>query len=107
MAATAGPKPIGLRLKGGLPLRFQRVRDPRLKGTVHDHRDPERALLDTARLGDIHPPDRPGREDVRDVLNPVGQRELGLGGHHDLAVDTCGQTTSIAFGYPPHAHQSV
>ena len=107
MAATAGPKSIGLRLKCGLPFRFQRVRDPCLKGAVHDHRDPERALLHTARLGDVHPPDRPCRGDVRGVLNAVGQRELGLGGHHDLAVHTCRQTTSIALGHPSHAHQSV
>ena len=44
------------------------------RAVVEDVRDPERSLLDAARLGDIHPPDRPGLERCGGVLDPCGQR---------------------------------
>jgi hypothetical protein len=69
VAATAGPKPIGLRLKPRLPLGLQRIHDPRLVHTVENHRDPERAPL-AARLRDEHPSDRQGLEPVRRVVHP-------------------------------------
>src|SRR5438105_14806491 len=72
-----------------------------------DGRDPERPLLLAARLGYVHPLDRQRVERVRAVLNPVGQLHLGLRTQHDLAVNACGQTTSVALSHPPHAHQSV
>ncbi|MEA2371508.1 MAG: hypothetical protein QOH12_1902 [Solirubrobacteraceae bacterium] len=106
MAATARPKPVGLRFKPCFPLRFQRVDDPGLVGPVDDHGDPERTSL-AAWLGDIHPPDRHRLERLDQMLDPVGQRKLGLGGQHDLAVDSCRQTTGVALGDPSHAHQSV
>ena len=40
-------------------------------------------------------------------LHPVDQLYLGLRGQHDLAVHACGQTTGVALGHPPHAHQRV
>jgi site-specific DNA recombinase len=74
MAATARPKPIGLRLKPGLPLRLQRIDDPSLMGPVENDGNPERAALAAARLGDIHPPDRHRLERLGAVPDPVGQR---------------------------------
>src|ERR1700752_2436442 len=67
---------------------------------------PERAPL-AACFRDVHASDRLGLERLGIVLDPVDQLHLGLGGQHDLAVDACGQTTGVALGHPPHAHQSV
>ena len=40
MATAAGPKPIGLRLEPGFPLRFQRVERPRLARAINDNGNP-------------------------------------------------------------------
>ena len=57
VAATARPKPVGLRFEPGLPLGFQRVDRQGLQGPVGDHGNPERAAAPVA-LGHIHPLDR-------------------------------------------------
>ena len=60
VAATARPKPVGLRLEPGLPLGFQRVDRQGLQAPVGDHGNSERATTPVA-LGHIHPLDRAGR----------------------------------------------
>ena len=51
LTATAGPKPIGLRLEPCLPLGLQRVERPCLQHPVDDHGNTERALLPVPRFG--------------------------------------------------------
>jgi hypothetical protein len=41
------------------------------------------------------------------VLHPVDQLSLGFGGEYHLAVDARRQTTGVALGHPPHAHERV
>jgi site-specific DNA recombinase len=107
VAATAGPKPVGLRLKPGLPLRLQRIHDPGLMDPIENHGNPERTPLRGAWLGDVHPPDRQGLERLGVLLHPVSQSCFGLRGEHNLVVHACRQTTGVALGHPPHAHQRV
>ena len=68
--------------------------------------DTERAPL-PAGLGDIHPPDRPGRPRLGLVLHPAGQVSPGLRGQHHLPVNACRPAASIELGHPPHADQRV
>ncbi len=51
VAATAGPKAIGLRFEPCLPLRLQRVDHASLQHAIDDHRDTEWAPLSAAPLG--------------------------------------------------------
>src|ERR1700682_5947276 len=55
-AAASGPKPVGTGLEPGLPLRLQRVTDPRLMAPVHDRGDTERPLLAVG-LRNVHTSD--------------------------------------------------
>jgi hypothetical protein len=74
---------------------------------VNNHRNPQRSLLIRARLRDIHPSDRLGGERLGRVLRPVDKLSLGFSGEYHLAVDTRRQTTGVALGHAPHAHERV
>jgi len=106
VAAAAGPETIRPRLEPRFPLWLQRVGHPRLLHAVGDHRDAERTLL-PAGLGDIDPPDRPGRPRLGLMLHPVGQVRPGLRGQRHLPVDTRRPAASIELGHSPHADQRV
>jgi hypothetical protein len=107
MAATARPKPIGPRFEPRLPLGLQRIHDPCLMAAVENHGNPQRSLLLGARLRDVHPSDRLGGERLGRMLHSVDKLSLALSGEHHLAVDTSRQTTGVALGHAPHAHERV
>jgi hypothetical protein len=106
MATTARPKPVRLRLKPRLPLRFQRSQDNRLERSVSQNRNAQRALP-PAGLGHPRPLDRPGIPPGLPTLRPVGQLGLGLGQQRRHAVDPGGRAASVDLCDPPHRHQGV
>ena len=79
MAATTGPKPIGLRLESCPPLGLRCAHDTRLLHAVENHGNTERAPLPAALLRDVHPPDRTGTERLVDVLHPFAKAILASG----------------------------
>ncbi len=108
MAATAGPKPVGPRLKPRLPLGLQCVDDARLMHAINDHGDTERAELRAALLlRDVHPLDRVGQKRFAVTVYPFGQSHLGLRGQRDLTVDARGLAAGITLAHPPHAKKRV
>ncbi len=105
-AASAGPKPIGSRLKPCLPLGLQRVDRQGLQAPVDDHRNAKPAELPVG-LGYEHSLDWPRLPRRPVPLHPAGQLGLDLGQQHDLAVDACRLATSVLLRYPSHAQQGV
>jgi hypothetical protein len=106
VATTARPEAIGLRLEPCLPLGLQRVDHLRLAHAVHDHGNPQRALLPVG-LGYVPPLDGLGHPLGGAALHRVGHDDLPRCGHHDAAVDARRLATSVELGHPPHAHQRI
>ena len=108
LAAPARPEPIRAGLEPGLPLRLQRVADPRLMTPVHDHRNAERAELRTVScLRNVHAPDRPGTPRRTRLVHPHRHLRPGPGSQSDLPVDPGGLAPSVALRHLPHADQRV
>ena len=105
VAASARSEPITTAFELRLPVWFPSILDHRLKGSVHDGRDPQGSLFAVG-LGNVHTSDRldPPRLEGGHMVHQLSASSRGLDDHlvHARRVLPC-----IDLRNPPHGHQDV